>query len=132
MEAYASVIDCCQSYSLDYLSEHYVKKANKKLVQWLTIRCYDLVTDRTSEMNLDNTSNNLHLLRSTMNFKLCHGDIVVASQKGNNGMYYCSNMSSIICFCTGKAALSIVGRHNVSLLLTTTIENLSVELLMLK
>ena len=78
------MIDCCQSYSLDYLSEHYVKKANNKLVQWLTIRCYDLVTDRTSEMNLDNTSNNLHLLRSTMNFKLCHGDIVVASQKGNN------------------------------------------------
>ena len=30
MEAYASVIDCCQLYSLDNLSEHYVKKANKK------------------------------------------------------------------------------------------------------
>jgi len=30
MEAYASVIDCCESYSLDNLSEHYVKKANKK------------------------------------------------------------------------------------------------------
>ncbi|XP_065920949.1 uncharacterized protein [Dysidea avara] len=96
MEAYASVIDCCQSYSLDNLSEHYVKKANKK----------------SSEINLDDSTATLHLLRSTMMFELCHGEIVVAGQKG-------------------KTAKSIAGKHNASLLLTTSIEYLSTELLML-
>jgi len=40
---------------------------------------------------------------------------------------------AMICLYTGKIALSIVGKHDdASLLLTTTIEYLSSELLMLK
>jgi len=32
---------------------------------------------------MDDNGSTLHLLRSTMMFELCHGEIVVASQKGN-------------------------------------------------
>ena len=81
-------------------------------------------------MNLDDSTATLHLLRSTMTFELCHGEIVVAGQKGNT--YIGRTMLTIAYLYTGKTAMSIVGKHNTSLLLTTTIEYLSTELLMLK
>ena len=81
-------------------------------------------------MNLDDSTATLHLLRSTMMFELCHGEIVVASQKGK--LNTCVYWTSYCLLVTGKAGMSIVGKHNTSLLLTTTIEYLFTELLMLK
>jgi len=83
-------------------------------------------------MDLDDSGGSLHLLRSTMMFELCHGEIVVASHKGNARIG--NTMLTIygLYLYTGKSAMSIVGKHDASLLLTTTIEYLSTELLMLK